>query len=108
MTGVAEHDEGETSVAETWLPLTEVEVAADGETTAWDVFAQALDAAGYSYVVEGWYCPYSITDPSGHTLASTSSEPYCYWSFMLNGDYASVGAVPIMCLQRAIASSWCM
>lgn len=92
VTGVAEHDEGETSVAETWLPLTEVEVAADGETTAWDVFAQALDAAGYSYVVEGWYCPYSITDPSGHTLASTSSEPYCYWSFMLNGDYASVGA----------------
>lgn len=92
VTGVAEHDEGETSVAETWLPLTEVEVAADGETTAWDVFAQALDAAGYSYVVEGWYCPYSITDPRGHTLASTSSEPYCYWSFMLNGDYGSVGA----------------
>ena len=26
------------------FPLTEVEVAADGETTAWDVFAQALDA----------------------------------------------------------------
>lgn len=92
VTGVAEHGADEAAVAETWLPLTEVEVAADGETTAWDVFAQALDAAGYSYVVEGWYCPYSITDPSGHTLASTSSEPYCYWSFMLNGDYASVGA----------------
>lgn len=92
VTGVTEHAEDGSFHTETWLPLAEVEVPATGEITAWEVFSTALDEAGYTYVVEGWYCPFSITSPDGRTLAATSSEPYSYWSFMVNGDYASVGA----------------
>lgn len=92
VTGVAAHEEGEPAQADTWIPLTEVTLEADAGATAWDVFAHALDEAGYTYVVEGWYRPFSITNPDGLTLASTSTEPYSYWSFMLNGDYASEAA----------------
>lgn len=90
--GVAEHAEGEAAEAETWIPLTEVTVDAEDGATAWDVFAQVLEGAGYEYACQGYYVPYSITSPDGVVLGSTETAPYSYWSFIVNGEYASVGA----------------
>lgn len=92
VTGVAEHAEGEVVEAETWIPLTEVKVDAEDGATAWDVFAQVLEGAGYEYACQGYYYPYSITSPDGVVLDSTDTKPYSYWSFIVNGGYASVGA----------------
>lgn len=92
VTGVTEHEPGEDYEAETWVPLTEVVVEKNSGATAWSVFCQVLDSAGYSYDAQGYLYPYSITSPDGRTLASTSSAPYSYWSFYVNGGYASVGA----------------
>lgn len=75
---------------ENWVPLTEV--TAEEGATAWELFAAALDKAGCTYECEGYLVPASITSPAGLTLGSTSSAPYSYWSFEVNGDYASTGA----------------
>lgn len=92
ITGVSEHGADEEFSAQTWVPLTEITVDAKDGTVAWDVFADVLDDAGYTYALEGYYCPYSITSPDGRTLAASSSKPWSYWSFIVNGEYASVGA----------------
>ena len=92
ITGIAAEKQDGVAVAETWIPLTEVTVASDAGAKAWDVFAQVLDAAGYSYSLEGYYCPYSITSPEGAVLEASSSAPWSYWSFLINGEYAQVGA----------------
>lgn len=92
ITGVTEHDAGEDYEAETWVPLTEVTLDADADATAWNAFARVLDEAGYSYEVQGFYCPYSITSPEGRVLAASDSKPWSYWSFFVNGGYAQEGA----------------
>ena len=92
--GVDDPD-AETPVEENWIPLTQVSFKTDSDTTAWDVFKAALDKAGYTYDAEdsqfGIYLK-SITSPDGRTLANTTQAPYNYWSFLVNGAYASVGA----------------
>lgn len=75
---------------ENWVPLTEV--TAEEGATAWELFAAALDKAGCTYECEGYLVPASIASPAGLTLGSTSSAPYSYWSFEVNGDYANEGA----------------
>lgn len=72
---------------ETWIPLTEVAFEKGDGKTAWDVFASALDDAGYTYSRKGGD-PYSITAPDGRVLAMSDSAPWSYWSFYLNGEYA--------------------
>lgn len=91
VTGIAAEKQDGIAVAEVWVPLTEVTVGADAGATAWDVFAKALEAAGFTYSLEGGV-PYSVTSPDGRTLAMSDSAPWSYWSFIVNGEYASVGA----------------
>lgn len=66
----------------------------DGGTTAWDAFKAALDEAGCTYDAQdseyGIFVQ-SITAPDGTMLENTDSEPYSYWSFLVNGEMASVG-----------------
>ena len=51
-----------------------------------------LDSAGYTYN-DQWGTPYSITTPDKkRTLAMSSSAPWSYWSFIVNGTYAPVMA----------------
>ena len=92
--GVDDPD-AEAPVEENWVALTQVSFKTDSDTTAWDVFKAALDKAGYTYNAEdsefGVYIK-SITSPDGRTLENTAQAPYSYWSFLVNGKYASVGA----------------
>lgn len=71
---------------EDWIPLTEVEVPADGEATAWDVFAKLLHDAGYTYETNA-YGPTNIASSDGRTLDSSFTEPYRYWAFYVDGTY---------------------
>lgn len=92
ITGVTPHEADEPFSADTWIPLIEVPVSSDKDVTAWDVFTRVLDEAEYTYKAEGYYYPFSITTPDGYELAATTSEPWSYWSFLVNDEYASVGA----------------
>ena len=92
--GVDDPD-AETPVEENWVPLTQVSFKTDSDTTAWDALKAALDKAGCTYDAEdsqfGVFIK-SITSPDGRTLANTNQEPYSFWSFLVNGEFASVGA----------------
>lgn len=88
--GVAEHAAGQPVEAEDWIALSEYRWTSDVKTTAWDVFAQLLDKAGYRYDLTG-ACPFSITAPDGsRTLKQQQvGSAWSYWSFLVNGTYAS-------------------
>ena len=87
--GVApETDEGVRR--ETWIPLTELTVEPDEAATAWNLFARILTQSGYTYSLEGGV-PFSITTPGGErTLAMSSSAPWRFWKFVVNGEDAKV------------------
>ena len=75
---------------ETWIPLTELTVEPDEAATAWDLFARILTQSGYTYSLEGGV-PFSITTPGGErTLAMSSSAPWRFWKFVVNGEDAAV------------------
>lgn len=86
--GVGERDGDGVLHQETWIPLREVVVPGDEPVSAWDIFAQLLEEAGYTYSLTGGV-PYSITTPDGsRTLAMSSTAPWSYWSFLVDGEYA--------------------
>ena len=92
ITGVTDHKTGESYSFESWIPLTEYAWGSDEKKSAWDIFKAVLDGAGYTYNDE-WGTPYSITTPDKkRTLAMSSSAPWSYWSFLVNGSYAPVMA----------------
>ena len=89
VTGTTRHQVGEDYSAEAWIPLTEFAWSSDAKATAWDAFSKLLDEAGYFYDLTGGV-PYSITTPDKtYTLAMSASAPWSYWSFFVNGQYAS-------------------
>lgn len=90
--GVSPHAVGDTYQMVDWVPSREYVVADSTKTSAWDIFADLLDEAGYFYSLDGG-CPYSITTPDrSQTLAMSASAPWSYWSFLINGEYADVMA----------------
>ena len=90
--GVSPHAVGDTYQMVDWVPSREYVVADSTKTSAWDIFADLLDKAGYFYSLDGG-CPYSITTPDrSQTLAMSASAPWSYWSFLINGEYADVMA----------------
>ena len=92
ITGVTDHKAGESYSFELWIPLTEYAWGSDEKKSAWDIFKTVLDSAGYTYN-DQWGTPYSITTPDKkRTLAMSSSAPWSYWSFIVNGTYAPVMA----------------
>ncbi|WP_418996866.1 PQQ-binding-like beta-propeller repeat protein [Adlercreutzia equolifaciens] len=90
--GVSPHAVGDAYQMADWVPSREYVVADSTKTSAWDIFADLLDKAGYFYSLDGG-CPYSITTPDrSQTLAMSAGAPWSYWSFLINGEYADVMA----------------
>lgn len=82
----------ESPKGQTWVAPAEQDFAAGA--TAWDVLKASLDEAGLAYDAQdssyGIFIQ-SITSPEGVLVENTSSEPYSYWAFLVNGEMASVG-----------------
>ena len=92
VTGLLPHATGEPLQAVNWVSPQKYAVKDSAKTSAWDVFADLLDKAGYFYSLDGG-CPYSITTPDrSQTLAMSAGAPWSYWAFLINGEYADVMA----------------
>lgn len=92
VTGLLPHATGEPLQAVNWVSPQKYAVRDSAKTSAWDVFADLLDKAGYFYSLDGG-CPYSITTPDrSQTLAMSAGAPWSYWAFLINGEYADVMA----------------
>ena len=92
VTGLLPHATGEPLQAVNWVSPQKYAVKDSAKTSAWDVFADLLDKAGYFYSLDGG-CPYSITTPDrSQTLATSAGAPWSYWAFLINGEYADVMA----------------
>lgn len=91
VTGLSEPQDGVAST-ETIVPLTQVSVAYDENKTAEQILEQLLEDAGCTNIEANEWGLTSVTLPSGRVLDSDFAEPYRYWSFYLNGGYASDAA----------------
>ncbi len=87
-----EDPEASKVMGKTWVESQEVEFSAG--MPAWDVLQPALDDAGCTYDAQdseyGVFIQ-SITSSDGLMLEGTNEEPYSFWSFIVNGEPASVG-----------------
>ena len=92
VTGVSASDADGSYTEQSVVPLTEVTLPADEDTTAESVLEQLMTAAGCTNLEANAWGLTSATMPDGRVLNTTSTEPYSYWSFFVNNGYASVGA----------------
>ena len=92
VTGVSASDADGNYTEQSVVPLTEVTLPADEDTTAESVLEQLMTATGCTNLEANAWGLTSATLPDGRVLNTTSSEPYSYWSFYVNNGYASVGA----------------
>ena len=87
-----EDPEASKVMGKTWVESQEVEFTTG--MTAWDVLQPALDNADCTYDAQdseyGVFIQ-SITSSDGLMLEGTNEEPYSFWSFIVNGEPASVG-----------------
>lgn len=92
VTGVSASDADGNYTEQSVVPLTELTLPADEDTTAESVLEQLMTAAGCKDLqTNGWGLT-SATMPDGRVLSTTKAAPYSYWSFYVNNGYASVGA----------------
>lgn len=92
VTGVSASDAGGNYTEKSVVPLTELTLPADEDTTAESVLEQLMTAAGCTNLEANAWGLTSATMPDGRVLSTTSAAPYSYWSFFVNNGYASVGA----------------
>ena len=92
VTGVSASDADGNYTEQSVVPLTEVALPADEDTTAESVLEQLMTTAGCTDLEANAWGLTSATMPDGRVLSTTSTEPYSYWSFFVNNGYASVGA----------------
>lgn len=92
VTGVSASDAGGNYTEQSVVPLTELTLPADEDTTAESVLEQLMSAAGCTNLEANAWGLTSATMPDGRVLSTTSAAPYSYWSFFVNNGYASVGA----------------
>lgn len=92
VTGVSASDVGGNYTEQSVVPLTELTLPADEDTTAESVLEQLMTAAGCTNLEANAWGLTSATMPDGRVLSTTSVAPYSYWSFFVNNGYASVGA----------------
>lgn len=92
VTGVSASDAGGNYTEQSVVPLTELTLPADEDTTAESVLEQLMTAAGCTNLEANAWGLTSATMPDGRVLSTTSVVPYSYWSFFVNNGYASVGA----------------
>lgn len=88
ITGVTEHEVGETFSPQAWIPTATLELDAEETWSAWDCFSRLLSAHGMGASTQDGWSPFSITNQAGRTLAATSDSPQSYWAFYVNGTYA--------------------
>ena len=92
VTGVSASDADGNYAEQSVVPLTELTLPADEDTTAESVLEQLMTVAGCKDLqTNGWGLT-SATMPDGRVLSTTKAAPYSYWSFYVNNGYASVGA----------------
>lgn len=92
VTGVSASDANGNYTEQSVVPLTELTLPADEDTTAESVLEQLMTAAGCKDLKANALGLTSATMPDGRVLGTTNAEPYSYWSFYVNNGYASVGA----------------
>lgn len=92
VTGVSASDAGGNYTEQSVVPLTELTLPADEDTTAESVLEQLMTAAGCTNLEANAWGLTSATMSDGRVLSTTSAAPYSYWSFFVNNGYASVGA----------------
>ena len=92
VTGVSASDADGNYAEQSVVPLTELTLPADEDTTAESVLEQLMTTAGCTNLEANAWGLTSATMPDGRVLSTTSAAPYSYWSFFVNNGYASVGA----------------
>lgn len=92
VTGVSASDASGNYSEQTVAPLSEVTVPADEDVSAETVLEQLMKDAGCTDIEANAWGLTSAKMSDGRVLGTTSSAPYSYWSFYVNGNYASVGA----------------
>ena len=92
VTGVSASDADGNYTEQSVVPLTELTLPADEDTTAESVLEQLMTTAGCTDLEANAWGLTRATMPDGRVLSTTSTEPYSYWSFFVNNGYASVGA----------------
>ena len=92
VTGVSASDADGNYTEQSVVPLTELTLPADEDTTAESVLEQLMATAGCTDLEANAWGLTSATMPDGRVLNTTSTEPYSYWSFYVNNGYANTGA----------------
>lgn len=92
VTGVSASDADGNYTEQSVVPLTELTLPADDDTTAESVLEQLMTAAGCTNLEANALGLTSATMPDGRVLGTTSVAPYSFWSFYVNNGLANFGA----------------
>lgn len=92
VTGVSASDADGNYTEQSVVPLTELTLPADDDTTAESVLEQLMTAAGCTNLEADALGLTSATMPDGRVLGTTSAAPYSFWSFYVNNGFANFGA----------------
>lgn len=92
VTGVSASDADGNYTEQSVVPLTELTLPADDDTTAESVLEQLMTAAGCTNLEANALGLRSATMPDGRVLGTTSAAPYSFWSFYVNNGFANFGA----------------
>ena len=100
VTGVSTSDADGNYTEQSVVPLTEVTLPADEDTTAESVLEQLMTTAGCTDLKANAWGLTSATMPDGRVLSMTSTEPYSYWSFYVNNEYSNNAGASVYYLKN--------
>ena len=100
VTGVSASDANGNYTEQSVVPLTELTLPADEDTTAESVLEQLMTAAGCTNLEANAWGLTSATMPDGRVLGTTSAEPCSYWSFFVNNEYSNNAGAPVYYLKN--------
>ena len=100
VTGVSASDADGNYTEQSVVPLTEVTLPADEDTTAESVLEQLMTTAGCTDLKANAWGLTSATMPDGRVLSMTSTEPYSYWSFYVNNEYSNNAGASVYYLKN--------
>ena len=100
VTGVSASDADGNYTEQSVVPLTEVTLPADEDTTAESVLEQLMTTAGCTDLKANGLGLTSATMPDGRVLSMTGTVPYSYWSFYVNNEYSYNTGAPSYCLKN--------
>ena len=89
VTGVSASDADGSYTEQSVVPLTEVTLPADEDTTAESVLEQLMTTAGCTDLKANGLGLTSATMPDGRVLSMTDTVPRSYWSFYVNNEYSN-------------------